>query len=157
MDEPARKKLETTTVICKQHQGSYDEIGSVYRELYEWVGKNDVKTAGAGFTVFLSPPNELDWNSTLFEVCIPVEAAPEGIRDVSVKEVPGCRVASAVVKGPYSEVPAHYTEMLAWLSAMGLAIEGPPREVYLKRPKADGSDDPEEFLTEIQFPIADDD
>lgn len=155
MDEPIKKKLETTAVICRQHQGSYDEIGGVYHELYEWAGAHDVKTAGDGFTVFLSPPNELDWGSALFEVCVPVETAPEGTQNVSVKEIPGCRVASAVVKGPYSEIPAHYTEMLAWLSTMGLSVAGPPREVYLKRPKADGSGDPEEFLTEIQFPIAD--
>jgi effector-binding domain-containing protein len=155
MEEPTRKKLEPMTVICRQHQGSYDEIGGVYGELYEWARSNGVNTAGDGFTVFLSPPSELDWNSALFEVCVPVESAPEGHPDVSVKEIPGCAVASAVVKGPYSEIPAHYTEMLAWLSTMGLAVAGPPREVYLKRPGADGSGDPEEFLTEIQFPISD--
>ena len=155
MDEPARKKLEPATVVCRQHQGSYDEIGKVYHELYDWARAHDVKTAGDGFTVFLSPPSELDWHSALFEVCVPVEDAPGGLTDVSVKEIPGCEVASAVVKGPYSEIPAHYTEMLAWLSAMGLAVTGPPREVYLKRPRADGGGDPEEFLTEIQFPVGD--
>jgi effector-binding domain-containing protein len=62
-------------------------------------------------------------------------------------------VASVTVKGPYAQIPAHYTEMLAWLSAEGWEIDGPPREVYIKRPKADGSGDPAAFVTEIQFPI----
>ena len=153
MEEPTRKELDAATVISVAHQGSYDEIGSVYREIYDWAGKHGVDIRGDGLTVFLSPPNEFDWQSALFEVCLPVQGDVEGDARVTVKDLPECTVASVVVKGPYSEIPARYSEMLAWISANGWEITAPPREVYISRPDAKGKGDPNEFVTEIQFPI----
>lgn len=153
MDEPARKQLDAQTVISIKHQGAYDEIGSVYHEINEWARQNNVKTKGKGFTVFLSAPNKFDWSSALFEVCIPVESAPEGDSKVAVKELPPCTVASTIVKGPYSEIPARYAEMIAWLSVEGWGTTGSPREVYIQRPDAKGGGDSSDFLTEIQFPV----
>lgn len=153
MQAPQKKEVQEETVIFMQHAGSYDEIGRVYRELYEWARENNVKVKGNGFTIFIRPPNEVDSASALFEVCIPVESAPSTDARVEVKSVPRCTVAYVTVKGPYDQVPAHYTEMLAWLSAEGWEIAGAPREVYIRRPDSHGRGDPEEFLTEIQFPI----
>ena len=55
--------------------------------------------------------------------------------------------------GPYSEIPAHYAEFLAWIDYEGATIAGPPREVYLVHPGPDGSGDAATFRTEIQFPV----
>ena len=63
-------------------------------------------------------------------------------------------VVSAIVEGPYSELPAHYAEVLAWATWENITITGQPREIYLVHPAADGSGDPATFRTEIQFPIA---
>jgi len=153
MEAPQEKQLAAQTVIARTHRGSHDDIGQVYHELYEWARERDVKLAGNGFTVFLSPPEEFNPRSGVFEVCLPVESPPTGDAEVSVKEVPACTVAAAVVTGPYEDIPAHYTEMLAWLSVEGLEVAGPPREVYIKRPDARGGGDPGESVTEIQFPI----
>jgi len=84
---------------------------------------------------------------------MPVAVGVEGDADVAVKELPAATVASVVVKGPYTEIPAHYTELLAWLDYSGWQVAGHPREVYIKHPAPDGSGDPKEFLTEIQFPV----
>ncbi len=110
-------------------------------------------TAGHGITIFLAPPNEFDPESALFEVCLPVTGDVTGDDKVTVKELPACIVAFAMVKGPYHKIPAHYSEILAWLSAQGMETVAPPREVYIKHPDAQGRGDPSEFLTEIQFPI----
>ena len=150
---PEKKQVKEQTVISLEHAGAHADIGKVYHELNEWARKNSVKTAGPGFTVFLSPPNEFDPSSALFEVCVPVASAPKGDAHIRVKKIPAAAVAAVKVKGPYSQIPAHYTEMLAWLSAEGWEIAGPPREVYIKRPDAQGKGDPKEFITEIQFPI----
>jgi effector-binding domain-containing protein len=72
---------------------------------------------------------------------------------VQVKELPATEVISTVVTGPYSEMAAHYTELLSWVDYEGLEVAGPPREVYLVHPGPDGSGDPKTFRTEIQFPI----
>ena len=153
MEAPEQKPCEAQTVIAMKHQGSHDDIGGVYHQLHRWAREHGVTLTGPGFTVFLSPPEEFDPRSGTFEVCLPVESASQGDAKVTVKEVPACTVAYVTVKGPYSEIPAHYTEMLAWLQVQGWEIAGPPREVYLKRPDERGGGDPSQFITEIQFPI----
>ena len=153
MLEPVTKDVPPQTVISMQHTGPYGEIGNVYHRLHEWARKRNLNVTGKGLTVFLSPPGEFDQESAIFEVCLPVDTLPSGDSEVSVKKLPPVRVAAVQVKGPYEKIPAHYTEMLAWLNAQGLEIAGPPREVYIKRPDVQGGGGPEEFITEIQFPI----
>ena len=153
MEAPEKKQFEAQTVIAIEHQGAYADIGKVYHKLYEWAKKKDVNIAGRGLTIFLCPPNEFDPSSAVFEVCLPVEPAPQGDEKVKVKELAACAVAAVTVTGPYGQIPAHYTEMLAWLSTEGWEVDGDPREVYIKRPHAGGAGDPDEFVTEIQFPI----
>jgi effector-binding domain-containing protein len=155
MDALQRKQIPAQTVISIQHTGAHDEIGAVYHQLHQWAKRKNVRTTGNGFTIFLTPPNEFDASSALYEVCIPVEDEPAGDTKVQVKKLPARTVAFSVVKGPYGQIPAHYTEMLAWLDAQGWEVRGAPREVYIKRPQADGSGDPSGFVTEIQFPVAD--
>jgi effector-binding domain-containing protein len=153
MKAPAKRRVDEQTVIAMEHTGSYDEIGDVYRELYEWARRHDVKTTGRGMTFFLSPPSEFDPKSALYEVCLPVATAPQADSSVTVKTLPACTVAAIRVRGPYSKIPAHYSELLAWLSVEGWEVAGPPREVYIRRPAPDEVGAPEDYVTEIQFPI----
>ncbi len=155
MQELQKKKLPAQTVISIEHAGAHNDIGKVYHSLYGWATRYSLKAAGPAFTIFLDPPNEIDPASGRFEVCLPVTGSPKADAKVAVKKLPARTVAFGQVKGPYSQISAHYTEMLAWLSAQGWEIVGPPREVYIKHPDAQGKGDPKEFLTEIQFPIAD--
>lgn len=154
MEEPGKKRIEAQTVVFIRHRGSHDEIGKVYHELYEWVRGHKLKVAGQGFTVFLKAPGEFNTEFASFEVCLPAASAPMPGGRVGVKELPACTVAHVTVKGPYSEVPARYTELLAWLSAEGTEVVGPPREVYITHPDTRGQGDANELVTEIQFPIA---
>ena len=153
MKAPTKKRFEAQTVIAMEHTGSYDEIGSVYRELHEWAKRHNARTTGPGMTVFLSPPSEFDPKSALFEVCMPVASAPKPDPSVKVKTMPACTVAAIRVTGPYSKIPAHYSELLAWLDVESWEIAGPPREVYIRRPAPDEVSNPDDYVTEIQFPI----
>ncbi len=154
MEEPGKKRIEAQTVVFIQHRGSHDEIGRVHHELYEWVRQHNVKVAGQAFTVFHGPPRKFDPESASFEVCLPVASAPKPSGKVKVKDLPACTVAHVTVKGPYSEIPGHYIELLAWLSAEGIEVLDLPREVYVVHPDERGPGDPDAFATEIQFPIA---
>jgi len=153
MDSLENKNLDAVKVVYLQHAGAHADIGKVYQELHAWLREKGVSAAGPGMTVFLTPPSEYDAASALFEVCVPVSGDLSGDARVAVKELPACTVACVTVTGPYHEMSAHYSEMLAWLSAQGMEIAGPPREVYLKHPDAQGSGETSEFVTEIQFPI----
>jgi effector-binding domain-containing protein len=154
MEEPQRKHIEPQTVAGLEHTGAYGEIGSVYHKLRAWARRTGVKPTGPAFTVFLQPPNELNWQAGSFEVCLPVPAGTATSGDVRIKHLPAAEVLSVVVAGPYSEVPAHYAEFLAWIDIEGATVSGPPREVYLVHPGPGGTADPQKLRTEIQFPVA---
>ena len=134
MQAPERKQLKEQTVIWMDHAGAMTRSARVYHELGEWAARNKVKLAGPGFTVFLSPPTEFDPSSALFEVCMPVAPATLGDAKVRVKKIPAMTVAAARIKGPYQQIPAHYTEMLAWLAAEGWDVVGPPRKCTSSAP-----------------------
>ncbi|MDK1030865.1 MAG: GyrI-like domain-containing protein [Planctomycetia bacterium] len=153
METPVKKEVPEQTVIYLEHEGSYSEIGGLFRRLREWAAGHGAHVTGPGVVVFISSASELDSQSAVFEVCLPVEAAPKAGAGAEVKTLPACTVASVTVTGPYSDVPARYTEMLSWLDVEGMEVAGPPREVYIKHPGAAGGGEPEEFVTEIQFPI----
>lgn len=150
MEQPQRKSLDAQTVLSIEHVGPYDEIGNVYHRLFSWAQQARVEPTGQAFTVFVEPPDQLDWNAGHFEVCLPVAQGTQGGGEVRIKTLPATEVLSTVVEGPYSEMPAHYSEFLAWLAVEGTTPAGPPREVYLVHP---GSPRPEKLKTEIQFPI----
>ena len=153
MEALTRKTVAAQTVIACRHQGSHDEIGTVYGKLYAWAQEKGITIQGKGLTVFLSQPSDFNPKDGAFEVCLPVAGDIEGDDEVTVKELPACEVAATQVTGPYEQIPAHYSEMLAWMASDGLAAAGSPREVYIKGPKADGSGNPEDYVTEIQFPL----
>jgi len=153
MEAPERKHIGRRTVACLEHTGPYSEIGRVHHKLHQWARSVGVEPVGHAFTVFLAPPDELNWQAGRFEVCFPVPKGTHSSGDVQVKEVRAADVLSVVVEGPYSEMPAHYAEFLAWLSVEGAVVAGPPREVYLVHPDTSGQGDPREFRTEIQFPV----
>ena len=153
MQQISTKRVPAFRVIARRYEGSYDDMGRIYHELRAWARRHKVSVSGPGFTIFLSPPDEHTWARARYEVCLPVSGHVEPSGDVQLKEIPEANVAFAQVEGPYSQIPAHYAEMLAWLDVNGMEITGPAREVYLRRPDAHGAGDPSRFLTEIQFPI----
>jgi effector-binding domain-containing protein len=53
--------------------------------------------------------------------------------------------------GPYNTVGSAYETLTGWIHSHGLALVGPPREVYLSPPDAA----PELTQTIVEFPIGD--
>jgi len=153
MEEPQTKECPAQTVIAIEREGPHSDIGRLLRMLREWADAHDLEVTGPGSAVFLGAAGASGTKSGRFEVRLPVASAAEGDREVGVKELPACKVAYVRVEGPYSEIPARYTEMLSWLAMMNVEIAGPPREVYIRRPGPRGSGDGSRLLTEIQFPI----
>lgn len=79
------------------------------------------------------------------ELCIPVPAGTPGFREMS-----GATVASIVHRGPYDEIAPAYHVVTGWIEENGRKPCGPPREIYLNDPQ---TTEPDELLTEVQFPI----
>ena len=154
MEQLQQKQVPAQCVAAVLHQGSYDEIGSVFHTLYQRLAGRGVTPAGPPLTIFHAPPNELDWGSSEFEVCVPVPEGTAREGGIEIRSLPNAEVVSAVVEGPYSDIPARYAEFLAWIDAQGLEVMGPPREIYLRHPQPGKEVDPKTFRTEIQFPIS---
>jgi len=154
MEQLQRKRVDEQKVISILHTGSYDEIGQVHRDLREWASEHNAETTGQAITVFLSAPDEFDARSAMFEVCIPVVGHISGDDEVTVKNVPAVMVAFTTVECSYEEMPARYSEMLAWLSVQGMAVAGPAREVYINPPRSQDDVSNEKRVVEMQFPIS---
>ncbi len=60
--------------------------------------------------------------------------------------LPGGRAAVTVHRGAYDAIGEVYTGLAEWIGAQGLAMAGPPREVYLSGPG-------EEPVTELVWPV----
>lgn len=55
-------------------------------------------------------------------------------------------------KGSYDDFTPTYEALMGWIEENGYHIVGPNREIYLQGPESGES--PQEYLTEIQFPVA---
>ena len=86
------------------------------------------------------------------EVCEAVTEMKEDSEMITFKTIEKVEMAAcALHKGPYEDFPKAYGAILAWMEENGFEIAGYPRESYI-----DGiwnKDTPEEWLTEIQFPV----
>jgi len=154
MEAPQRKRIGPQTVAYLDHTGPYSDIAAVHHRLYAWAKQAGVTPAGPAFTVFLQSPDELNWQAGRFEVCLPVPKATPPTGGIRIQTLPATDVLAITVTGPYADMPAHYSEFLAWIDVEGASITGPPRETYLVHPAASGSGDPKKFRTEILFPVA---
>lgn len=86
------------------------------------------------------------------EVCEAVTEMKEDSEMITFKTIKKVEMAACTLhKGPYEDFPKAYGAILRWMEENGFEIAGYPRESYI-----DGiwnKDTPEEWLTEIQFPV----
>ena len=85
------------------------------------------------------------------EVCFPVARPVEATGDVASRELEGGSMVTTTHKGPYDQISPAYHTLTGWVQERGHEFAGPPREIYLNDPT---SVEPEEILTEIQWPIS---
>lgn len=60
-------------------------------------------------------------------------------------------MATVVHKGPFETLNLAYSAISKWIEDNGYEIVGAPRELYLKGEWL--TNDPNEYITEIQFPV----
>lgn len=85
------------------------------------------------------------------EVAEPLLASATPSDHVKVYTLPGAQMASTVHHGSFMTIRNAYTALTDWIDHGGYRLAGPHRELYLKGEWA--TDHPEEYVTEIQFPI----
>lgn len=152
MFEAQIKQAQPETVAFKTMHGSYDQIPQGYGELYGWVARHGLQPSGPPRAVYLTPPAPTN-EDPVWELWAPVGEAGDVQPDaegVGVKHVPEHAVAAAMHRGSYDGIATTYNMLAEWVVDHGYAMAGPPEEVYLSDPN---DVPPEEYLTEVRFPV----
>lgn len=126
-------------------------IPAAYRELEEYMEEIGVQAVGPPVTLC---PYADDEGMVAIENSFPVSESVAGRGRIESAVLPPCTVAAYEHRGHYSELDRSYRVLAAFVEDNGLELAGEPREVYWTGPE---DLPPEEWLTEIQFPIAHDD
>jgi effector-binding domain-containing protein len=129
---------------------NYGHVGELYNALIPYVFSHGGKPAGP--TVYICHDNEFKEKDAEVEAGIPIAQAIPGSDRVKVYDLPGIEAACTIYKGPYEGISEAYSALMAWIESNGYQITGPDRELYLTSP-AD-TQNPTEYVTEIQFPVA---
>jgi effector-binding domain-containing protein len=151
------KTTEPQTVAFIQMHGEYSQIPDAMKRLYMWTGMRGMQPAGAPSAVYYTLPEGDDQSAAEWEVYTPVARNPEprvaDKKGRGVRRVEPMQVAATLHKGPYETIADTYYALQAWLTENGYYMAGAPEESYLSDPKDTA---PEEYLTEVRFPIAKD-
>jgi DNA-binding transcriptional MerR regulator len=87
------------------------------------------------------------------EVCEPVDAPLDAVGHVKVYDLTACSVAATVHHGSHDGLNGAYGALMSWIGANGYRITGANREIYLRN-RADHKVESDDFVTEVQFPVA---
>ena len=71
-----------------------------------------------------------------------------------MRELPGARVVTVLHRGSYDSLGRSYGRLLKYVHDDAREVVLPTREVYLKGPGLIFRGNPENYLTEIQLPVA---
>lgn len=140
------KEFKPVRVISARDTISIDNIGAVFGRVFETAFKNDITPAGAPMTVY----HDMDFNyeHTDVEVLLPV---PEGEIKIEAENFNPGICAHTTYTGAYSSIGDAYAVIMKWAGENGYEISGAPFDVYIKGPQQAAS--PEEFITEVYFPV----
>ncbi|MGV8083401.1 MAG: GyrI-like domain-containing protein [Coriobacteriia bacterium] len=154
MGQPTLVTVEPFSVAVLHVTGDYGKIPECFGRLYRWVASHGLHPSGMPSAVYLKMPPEVPPEEAVWELWAPLagdvppaEANGEGIE---IRQVPGYRALSIIHVGPYDAIQPTYEKAQKWLAENGYEIAGAPMERYY----SDANEvPPEEYLTEIIFPV----
>ncbi|WP_062435094.1 MerR family transcriptional regulator [Herbidospora daliensis] len=122
-------------------------IQPLYPELHARLAKAGVDLAGPGIAYYEEDPG----GGVKIHASFPVNVAPDPAYDFDVVDLPAIeRAATIIHHGPMDGVDATIQNLHRWIEDHGERSLGFSREVYLEY----GMGDPENWVTEIQEPLA---
>jgi DNA-binding transcriptional MerR regulator/effector-binding domain-containing protein len=143
--EVEEKDVQTQWIAAVAIKGKYADCCHGFARIGRSLGR---QICGKPF--LLHYDQEYRENDASFEACYPVRSnrSAEGI---SVRELPGGRCVSLLLKGPYGELGRSYAKIVQYLHDHGYQASIPTREIYHKGPGMIFKGNPRNYLTEIQF------
>jgi effector-binding domain-containing protein len=145
------KQVEPLTVAAVRGiMPSYKEVGPLYQELFETIGRHGIAPAGPSLGIYYD--EDYKESDVDIEAAVPVANAALDNDRVVIKELPAITAASVVRRGPWDDFSPAYQALMQWVQANNYRVIGCNREIYLQGPESGVA--PEEYIVEIQFPVA---
>lgn len=137
---------EPQTIFGIRKHISVQDFQELFGELYAEISKKGIAPLGGPMAFY----HDEDFNAehTDIEVAVPVAEGTAGSRELA-----GGLHACSTLAGPYDSdaFTAIYAGIMQWVEANGYHLCGSPFDVYVKGgPEVD----PQDYITEICFPIA---
>jgi len=155
MIEVQIKRTFPITVAFIEMKGPFSLMGEAFGKLYGWIETQGYTAAGMPVGLYLSNPDITPAEELVWELWSPIDEFAEPRKPDSdglgVKCIEPTSVASTMHRGPYESLGPKYASLTRWVTENGHEIVGSPMEVYYSDPE---DTPPEEYLTEIQMPIA---
>jgi effector-binding domain-containing protein len=144
------KKVDSFRVASlRGSMKDYGDQGNMWEELVTHIEKHNAKILPGCFVSFYG---ELDEKGIEAEVFEPIDRDIPSSDRVKVHYMPTVeKMACLVQQGPYENLKLAYAAITGWIEDNGYRIIGSEREIYLKGEW--NSDSPDEYVTEIQFPV----
>jgi len=129
------------------------EQGPLWAELGNYLTRQHVQPVGPCFTLYHDPEyKERDWD---VEVCEQISDELAPTQRVKVYNLPGFETMACVIHaGSFATIGEAYDAILKWLDQNKYQIVGPGREIVLREPRPENSQNDPETVVEIQYPVA---
>jgi effector-binding domain-containing protein len=144
------KDIEPVRVALMRYTGIVTKANKVFPKVFQSVRG---KTNGAPFFNYISMNPETRTGE--IELCVPTAEIPVG-NGIEVKEMPRIKAVCVTHIGSYKTLNSAYAVIENYADEHTLQIMPPFREVFIKGPGMMLKGNPENYVTEIQFPIRED-
>ena len=134
---------ERSVLACRRRMG-VEEFGRYYSTLFERVPKEKVTPNGVVGAVYYD--EEFHRESSDIELIVGIRE-----REKADKTMPSGLCAVTLHKGGYSSLPDAYGALVKWIEIHNYHWAGEPYEIYVKSHV--DTPDPQEWITEICFPV----
>ncbi|WMJ82240.1 GyrI-like domain-containing protein [Clostridium sp. MB40-C1] len=141
------KYIEPIRVASMRYKGIVTEASKVFPNVFKAIRG---KVNGAPFFYYYV----MDQDSKIgeIELCVPTAETPN-INGVNIKEIPRIKAISVTHVGPYETMQQAYEAIHHYSQENNLSLQPPFREVFIKGPGMIIKGNPNKYITEILFPL----
>ena len=125
-----------------------DALTLMFNTVHNFLRERKISPVGHGFNIYFDE----EYREAQIDVgaAFPIDADVIGTKDVTITIIASETMASVIHKGTLERMEYAYIALLGWIERNDYPIAGASREVALHY---DPIGNPEDFVTEIQFPI----
>jgi len=134
------------TIAAKMHLK--ESLAFMFNTIQHFLRERKLSPAGHGFNIYFDE----EYRETEMDVgaAFPIHANVDGTQDVTITTLHPATMASVIHRGRLEELEYAYVSMLSWIEKNNYHIVGASREIALHY---DPTGKPEDFVTELQFPV----